>query len=321
MVSVAWVFGSARVGLAGVVEAGAAFFQKTAETAPDGSSPLWDLPVWSLVPLLGLPAFWVVSFLVYCLKCAVFGMDRTPRIDQVVKTPWLPRIVMEFGYWMFRIPVRLCIALHITPNMITFGSMMLTVVAAIAVACGHFAFGGWTLLFAFTCDAWDGIVARATNRCTASGEFFDSTMDRYNDLITFLGFLYYYRNQGWVFGLTALAMVGSTVVSYSRAKGDAVGINANVGYMQRHERAVWLGVATALSPIAAVYLEPASPLPIYHVAAVVLGILALMTNITAIWRIATVMRGLNEQAGLRKRVKPEREVDSSAAKLTPQPTV
>ncbi|HNO69552.1 MAG TPA: CDP-alcohol phosphatidyltransferase family protein, partial [Pseudomonadota bacterium] len=163
-----------------------------AVTTSASGSPLWSLPLTVLVPLLGLPAFWIVSFLIYCVKCAIFGMDRTPRIDQVVKTPWLPRIVMEFGYWMFRIPVRICIALGITPNMITFGSMLLTVLAAVAVAIGHFAFGGWVLLFAFTCDAWDGIVARATNNCTASGEFFDSTMDRYNDLFTFLGYLYYY---------------------------------------------------------------------------------------------------------------------------------
>jgi len=94
------------------------------------TSPLWSLPKTVLIPLLGLPAFWVISFLIYCVKCAIFGMDRTPRIDQVVKTPWLPRIFMEFGYWMFRIPVRLCIVLGITPNMITFGSMLLTVLAA-----------------------------------------------------------------------------------------------------------------------------------------------------------------------------------------------
>jgi CDP-diacylglycerol--glycerol-3-phosphate 3-phosphatidyltransferase len=275
-----------------------------------------------LIPLLGLPAFWIASFLIYCVKCAIFGMDRTPRIDQVVKTPWLPRIFMEFGYWMFRIPVRLCILLGITPNMITFGSMLLTLLAAISVACGHFAFGGWTLLFAFTCDAWDGIVARATNNCTASGEFFDSTMDRYNDLFTFLGYLYYWRNEPWVFGVTAAALVGSSVVSYSRAKGDSVGVNANVGYMQRHERAVWLGASTALSPIAAAYIEPGVDRPYYHVAAVVMLLMAIMTNITAIWRIKVVMLGLlGKTADKPSRVVKE-AAPSSAARpdFSPQPT-
>ncbi|MFO0578316.1 MAG: CDP-alcohol phosphatidyltransferase family protein [Polyangia bacterium] len=262
--------------------------------------PLWSLPLTVLVPLLGLPTFWVTSFLIYCLKCAIWGMDRTPRIDQVTKTPWLPRIVMEFGYWMFKIPVRLCIVLGITPNMITFGSMLLTGVAAVAVGMGHFAFGGWTILFAFTCDAWDGIVARATNSCSPTGEFFDSTIDRYNDLFTFLGFMYYYRNDPWVLPWVAAAMVGSSLVSYSRAKGDAVGVNANVGYMQRHERAVWLGVGTALAPIVAAYVEPGVAQPRYHTVAIVMVLMAIMTNITAIWRIAVVMAALGRRPATAK---------------------
>jgi CDP-diacylglycerol--glycerol-3-phosphate 3-phosphatidyltransferase len=254
--------------------------------------PLWSLPLTVLVPLIGLPSFWVLSFIVYLIRCAIFGMDRTPRLDQVTKTPWLPRIVMEFGYWMFRIPVRLCIVLGISPNMITFASFLLTLLTAVLVGMGQFGLGGWALLFAFTCDSWDGIVARATNQCSQAGEFFDSTIDRYNDLITFLGFLYYYREHPLPLTLTAIAMVGSTVVSYARAKGDAFGIDANVGYMQRHERAVWLGSATALSPIVAAYLEPTASRPLFHLVVVVMGLLAVMTNITALWRMAVVMRAL-----------------------------
>lgn len=262
-----------------------------APSAPSGH-PLWSLPLTILVPLVGLPAFWIFSFLVYLIRCAIFGMDRTPRLDQLTRTPWLPRVVMEFGYWMFRIPVRLCIVLGITPNMITFMSFVLTLVTALLVGMGHFGMGGWALLFAFTCDSWDGLVARATNQCTPAGEFFDSTVDRYNDIITFLGFLYYYRDQPLPLALTALGLIGSTVVSYARAKGDAVGVNANVGYMQRHERAVWLGGGTALAPICAAYLEPGAARPVYHLVVLVMGLLAVMTNVTALWRIAVVMRAL-----------------------------
>jgi len=292
-------------------------------TVPQSStSPLWSLPSTVLVPLLGLPAFWVACFLIYCVKCAIFGMDRTPRIDQVTKTPWLPRIFMEFGYWMFRIPVRFFIALGITPNMITLGSMLLTVVASIAIAMGHFGFGGWTLLLAFTCDAWDGIVARATNHCTPAGEFFDSTMDRYNDVFTFLGFLFYYRNEPWMFAITALALVGSSVVSYSRAKGDAVGVNANVGYMQRHERGVWLGVSTAVAPIVAAYMEPGVASPLYHIVAAVMVLMAVLTNITAVWRIKIVMNGIVHKAATSRpaRVVVEAKPATASAELTPQPT-
>ena len=101
-----------------------------APSAPSGH-PLWSLPLTILVPLVGLPAFWIFSFLVYLIRCAIFGMDRTPRLDQLTRTPWLPRVVMEFGYWMFRIPVRLCIGLGISPNMITFMSFLMTLVTAV----------------------------------------------------------------------------------------------------------------------------------------------------------------------------------------------
>ena len=254
--------------------------------------PLWSLPLTVLVPLIGLPAFWVAAFVIYLIRCAIFGMDHTPRLDQLTRTPWLPRIIMEFGYWMFRIPVQLCIVLGISPNMITFLSFLLTVLTAVLVGMGQFALGGWALLFAFTCDSWDGIVARATNQCSQAGEFFDSTIDRYNDIITFLGFLYYYRDRPLALALTALALIGSTVVSYARAKGDAFGVNANVGYMQRHERAVWLGGGTALAPILAAYLEPGAVHPVYHLTIFIMGLLAAMTNVTALWRIAVVMRAL-----------------------------
>lgn len=276
-----------------------------AAAAPESASmraaqAMWSLP-WSVkIPLFGFPAFWILACLIYALRCAIYGMDRTPRIDKLFRSIWLPRFIMEFGYWMFRIPVRLCIALHITPNMITVGSLLLTVGAAVAIGAGQFALGGWTLLFAFTCDAWDGIVARATNSCTASGEFFDSTIDRYNDLITFLGYLYYYRNHTLAATMIGLSMIGSTVVSYARAKGDAVGIDASVGYMQRHERAVWLGIGTVLSPFLALVLEPGAERPVFHLVVAVMVIMAVMTNITGVWRIAVVMRALNRGEGKAK---------------------
>ena len=263
------------------------------------------MPWYDLAPLVGLPAFWVGCFLIYCVRCALFGMERTPRIDQIAKSPWLPRIVMEFGYWMFRIPVRLCIVLGITANMITVGSLLATVAAAFLIAAGHFALGGWTLLFAFTCDSWDGIVARATGTTSITGEFFDATIDRYNDLITFLGFMYYYRNDLVPLMLVLTAMVGSTLVSYARAKGEAVGVDPNVGYMQRHERAVWLGIATAVAPIVAAYVEPDAARPFFHLPVVVMGLLALLTNITAIWRILFVMDGLRKLQAERARAAGE----------------
>src|SRR6185369_4383814 len=169
-------------------------------------------------------------------------MPRTARIDRIAKSPYMPRIIMEFGYWMFTLPIKVLIKLRVTPDMLTIGSLIVTIVAAFFIGAGSFAIGGWTLFLAFTMDAWDGIIARETGVSSIGGEFLDATIDRYNDLIGFLGFMFYYRNDPIPLALVTLALVGSTLVSYTRAKGEAVGVDPNVGWMQRHERGVYLGM-------------------------------------------------------------------------------
>jgi CDP-diacylglycerol--glycerol-3-phosphate 3-phosphatidyltransferase len=234
--------------------------------------------------LLTLPAFWVLSFVFFALRTAVIGMPRTERIGRLAISPYLPRLVMEFGYWMFTLPIAALSRLGVTANMITAASVIFTMLAAVAYGAGHFAVGGWTLLLAFSCDAWDGIIARKTGTTSPAGEFLDSTIDRYNDLIGFFGFMYYYRQDPLPLTLAALAAVGSTVTSYARAKGESVGIDPNVGYMQRHERAVYLGGASVFAPLVALWLEPGAAHPRYHIVICSLGLLAVLTNLTAYMR-------------------------------------
>src|SRR5262249_35768446 len=83
-------------------------------------------PAIELIPLLGFPAFWVVMCIYFCVKSAIVGMPRTARIDRIAKSPYMPRIIMEFGYWMFTLPIAICLKLRITPNMLTIGSLVFT---------------------------------------------------------------------------------------------------------------------------------------------------------------------------------------------------
>jgi phosphatidylglycerophosphate synthase len=259
------------------------------------------LPVIDLITLVLLPAVWILAVGIFGVRSALFGMPRTARIDHIAQSPYLPRFLMEFGYWMFTLPVELCVRLGISANMITIGSMLLSIGAAISFGIGQFGIGSWLLFFAFTCDAWDGIVARKTNTSSITGEFFDATIDRYNDLIVFLGLMYYYRNDGLPLALASLAMIGSTLVSYTRAKGEAVGIDPNVGYMQRHERAVYLGSCTLFSPLLAAWIEPGVSHPRYHLTMATLALIAILTNVTAIWRFRYVLAGLREREKARAR--------------------
>ncbi len=249
-----------------------------------GGGRILGMPAIDALALVMLPAFWVLSFVFFALRTALVGMPRTERIGRLSISPYLPRVVMEFGYWMFTLPIALLVRLGVTANMVTAASVLFTALAAVAYGAGHFAIGGWTLLLAFSCDAWDGIIARKTGTTSPAGEFLDSTVDRYNDLIGFFGFMYYYRSDPLPLSLAALAAVGSTVTSYARAKGESVGIDPNVGYMQRHERAVYLGGPSVLAPIAALWLEPGVAHPRYHLVICSLALLALLTNLTAYMR-------------------------------------
>ncbi len=246
---------------------------------------LWSLPV----------AFWFAMFFVFIAISAVRGVPRTARIDRVARSPYLPRIVMEFGYWMMDTPANACVRLGITPNMITTLSLLFTIVAAGLFGAGYFGAGGWALIFGFLCDAWDGIVARKTNVSSPSGEFYDATIDRYNDLFAFLGLMYYYRNDALPLVLAAAALIGSTLTSYTRAKGEAVGVDPNVGWMQRHERGVYLGMATATAPIVAHFTERGVAHPRYFAVVATLALMAFTANVTAVWRARVVLAGLNKR--------------------------
>ena len=155
--------------------------------------------------IIAAPGLWVVCLAIFAVRSAIRGMPRTERIGKLKISPYLPRLVLEFGYWMFTLPIALLLKLGVTADMVTVGSMLFTTAGAYYLAVGHFAIGGWLLLLAFSCDAWDGIIARARGTSSASGEFFDSVVDRYNDLIGLFGIMYYYRDDMPVLLLGAAA--------------------------------------------------------------------------------------------------------------------
>jgi CDP-diacylglycerol--glycerol-3-phosphate 3-phosphatidyltransferase len=244
---------------------------------------------------VSLVAVSLVLLAAFALRVALAGMPRSGRVEKVPRSPYLPRALMEFGYWIFGPPVKLCARLGVTPNMVSAASLVVTAGAAVAIGAGRFTLGGWLLLLGFALDAWDGILARSTGVASMAGEFFDATIDRYADLIAFLGLLYYYRDDPLPLALAAAAMIGATLTSYTRAKGEACGVDPDVGWMQRHERAVYLGACTCLSPLVARFVEPGAAHPRYHLTIAMLALLAVTTNVTAVWRARVVMRGLRSR--------------------------
>jgi CDP-diacylglycerol--glycerol-3-phosphate 3-phosphatidyltransferase len=223
------------------------------------------------------------------------------RLEQVPRSPYLPRVLMEYGYWVFLQPVALCRRLGLRPDDLSWASLVLSLAGAVAVGAGELALGGWILLWAFACDAWDGILARQLGTASMAGEFLDATLDRASDLIVGLGLLYYYRNDPIGAALTAAALVGATLVSYTRAKGEAAGVDANVGWMQRHERALYLGLGALLAPLSSRLLEPGVARPRHFLLLGVLGLVALATLHTTVQRARLVRRALRGPSAGQKR--------------------
>jgi CDP-diacylglycerol--glycerol-3-phosphate 3-phosphatidyltransferase len=155
-----------------------------------------------------------------------------------------------------------------------------TVGCAVLIALGHMTWAGILLLIMGPVDAMDGALARMRNEASDWGAFVDSVTDRYAELVLFLGFLVYYMlhsNEPGIL-LAYLAAAGSVLVSYVKARADASKLDANVGLLTRVERYLVLIPGLIFSG-----LYP--PL-----ALIVLVIIAILANFTALQRILRVRR-------------------------------
>ena len=126
------------------------------------------------------------------------------------------------------------------PNVLTFIGLLINVWAAFLFAVGNFRWGGVVVIAAGLFDMVDGRVARETNQVTRFGGFFDSVLDRYSDLGVLVGLLVYYAsiNRYFYVVLTAIVMMGTVMVSYTRARAENTIPKCKVGFMERPERVV-----------------------------------------------------------------------------------
>ena len=170
----------------------------------------------------------------------------------------------------------------ISPNALTALGFLLTVGVAAVLAAGYLPLGGLLLIFAALFDTLDGALARHAGKTTVFGAFFDSVMDRFSESVTLIALVYYYSGQAdgrTAVILLAFTMMGSLLVSYTRARAEAVHIECKEGFFQRTERIVVLilGLITG-------WMLP------------VLWVLALFTNLTAVQRIYDVYRKTHTSA-------------------------
>lgn len=139
---------------------------------------------------------------------------------------------------------RLLLRLHVAPNHVSVAGVVLNVATAALVIVDRPMTAAIVYLAAGAFDLLDGLLARLANRATAFGAFLDSTMDRISEGVVFAAVAYQFAAQGEKLGATlvVLALLGALLVSYTRARAEAVGCECNVGILTRAERVILLTV-------------------------------------------------------------------------------
>lgn len=182
---------------------------------------------------------------------------------------------------------RVLYRLHLRPNHMTLIGLGVSLLAAAAFLTGHVRTGGVLVALAGLCDFCDGALARVSGQVTPFGAFLDSVIDRYSDLVVLLGIVVLFARTPHTRGVVVAmaALVGSVMVSYTKARAQSIGVECSVGFMERAERMICL-VAGALLDL----LEPA------------LWVLAVLANLTAVQRIAFARRAMRAEPLLRAAV-------------------
>ena len=169
----------------------------------------------------------------------------------------------------------------LTADSVTVLGLLGSIAAGILVALGHPLWAGVTLLVMAPLDAVDGTMARLSGKSSKFGAFLDSFIDRYDELFVFAGILYWYATQHNLLGVMLCfgAASGAVMVSYARARAEALGFEAKVGVMTRVERAIVMivGLLFGIVPIA-------------------LGIIAALAHLTAVLRLFAVKNQAGKEA-------------------------
>jgi CDP-diacylglycerol--glycerol-3-phosphate 3-phosphatidyltransferase len=158
---------------------------------------------------------------------------------------------------------------RIRPNHLTMAGFLMSIVVAYLFAEGRFTAAGVTLIVAGLFDMVDGMVARKLKAESQFGAFFDSIMDRYSDLIMYLGLIIYYGREDRInyVVLVGVVMMGSVLTSYARARAESLIPKCKVGFLERPERIVLLLIGSFY------YMDP------------VMWVIAVLSNWTVVHRI------------------------------------
>ena len=246
-----------------------------------------------LIFVICFSAFCLGPFFTYLFLLLVGAVSLPPGKKAGAGRRLLGPLFIGFYYWLMSPLFRLANRSGLRPNHFTFASLVTGVITGVAIATGHFALAAVLLTFGCTLDVIDGQLARTKNLATTAGAFFDSTVDRISDGMTFGGCAVYFAGTPTMYAALG-ALIMSFTTSYARARGEAFGVSGAEGLMQRADRMVILGLALAFSPFFGHRAEGFVPHPSYTVVAGALWLLAVLSTFTATTRIVWIMNKLSD---------------------------
>lgn len=218
------------------------------------------------------------------------------------------------GYLRLIEPVAEFLIRHdVSPNAITTFGTLCTLVGAGLYAGGHIMAAGWVIGLTALFDVLDGTVARRTGKTTLFGAFYDSTLDRAADGAVMAGLTVFYatsevHHNTYMVVVCLIGIIGTFLISYTRARAAELGIDARVGLMQRPERVVLLSAPQALFGL-------------FWSGWVLMGIIVLLAVtawITAVQRISFVYRATLGEDPVRIRVLADTTSQPKAPRSAPR---
>ena len=238
-------------------------------------------------------AFVLGMLAIYLGRVLLSGRATSARADRDGGSVLLSKGVVEFGLWMLSPIGRVLVRLGATPDGVTWFSLVPGIGAGVALAFGWFGVATLLGVIAAFCDSLDGMLARLTGLGSEAGETLDAIVDRYTESAFLVGLLVYYRESATMSVVTALALVGAFMVSYTSDKAEAQQVEAPRGLMRRSERATYLLVGSGLVPFSRILLSDTHA-PLLREAPMVVALVAIacIANVSALLRVSSIRRTL-----------------------------
>lgn len=171
------------------------------------------------------------------------GQPLDPDVARRSASVLLGFWVRDWLMWAIGPAERAVIRARISPDVFNYLGVAFGAGAGAAFATGRLSVGGWLVLLGGLADIFDGRIARARGLTNSYGAFMDSTLDRFAEVFAFVGVAWLLADTRAGAAITLLAISASLLVSYTRARGEAVGVTGAGGVMQRAERLVVLALA------------------------------------------------------------------------------